>query len=153
MSSSVRSGCSPMISSFVMPSATIVTTVATGMRRPLIPGKPPIVSGSVVTRPNSTLRMLASATLARSLAIRDSLHLTYDEQPASAQEVVTMTSAEALTPWPSDEHVPIEELARRQGVEPVGSLDDLACPELWDSDEEYERFLADLYASRRSGLA
>jgi hypothetical protein len=79
--------------------------------------------------------------------------LTYDDQPASAQEVVTMTSAEVLTPWPSDEHVPIEELARRQGVEPVGSLDDLACPELWDSDEEYERFLADLYASRRSGLA
>jgi len=48
--------------------------------------------------------------------------------------------------------VPIEELARRQGVEPVESLDDLACPELWDSDEEYEGFLADLYASRRSGL-
>jgi len=64
-----------------------------------------------------------------------------------------MTSAEALTPWPSDDHVAIEELARRQGVEPVESLDDLACPELWDSDEEYEGFLADLYASRRSGLA
>ena len=64
-----------------------------------------------------------------------------------------MTSAESLTPWPSDDHVPIEELARRQGVEPVESLDDLACPELWDSDEEYEQFLADLYASRRSGLA
>lgn len=77
----------------------------------------------------------------------------HDEQAEPVQEVVTMTSAEALTPWPSDAHVPIEELARRQGVEPVGSLDDLACPELWDSDEEYERFLADLYASRRSGLA
>ena len=64
-----------------------------------------------------------------------------------------MTGAEALTPWSSDEHVPIEELARRQGVEPLRSLDDLACPELWASDEEYERLLADLYASRRSGLA
>jgi hypothetical protein len=64
-----------------------------------------------------------------------------------------MTGAEAPAPWPSDAHVPIEELARRQGVEPVQSLDDLACPELWDSAEEYERFLADLYASRRSGLA
>ena len=76
---------------------------------------------------------------------------TIGEEPV--REVVTMTSAEALTPWPSDDHVPIEELARRQGVEPVESLDDLACPELWDSDEEYERFLADLYESRQSSLA
>jgi len=53
----------------------------------------------------------------------------------------------------TDDHVPIEELARRQGAKPVESLDDLACPELWDSDEEYEQFLADLYASRRAGLA
>ena len=28
-----------------------------------------------------------------------------------SREVVTMTSAEALMPWPSDDHVPIEELA------------------------------------------
>jgi hypothetical protein len=74
-------------------------------------------------------------------------------QEEPAREVVTTTGAEALTPWSPDDHVPIEELARRQGVEPVGSLDDLACPELWASDEEYERSLADLYASRRSGLA
>jgi hypothetical protein len=64
-----------------------------------------------------------------------------------------MTGAEARTPWPSDDHVPIKELARRQGVEHAGSLDDLAYPELWDSDEEYERFVGDLYGSRRSGLA
>jgi hypothetical protein len=64
-----------------------------------------------------------------------------------------MTGADVPTPWPSDDHVPIEGLARRQGLEPVQSLGDLACPELWDSDEEYEQFLADLYASRRSGLA
>jgi len=64
-----------------------------------------------------------------------------------------MTGAGPPTPWPSNDHVPIEDLARRQGVEPVRSLDDLACPELWDSDEEYERFLADLYASRRCSLA
>jgi hypothetical protein len=67
--------------------------------------------------------------------------------------VVTTTGAEALTPWPSNDHVPIEDLARRQGIEPIGSLYDLACPELWDSEEEYERFLADLYASRRFGPA
>jgi hypothetical protein len=73
---------------------------------------------------------------------------------STLREVVsTTTGAESLSPWSSAEHVPIEELARRQGVQPVESLDDLACPGLWDSDEEYERFLADLYASRRSGLA
>ena len=44
-------------------------------------------------------------------------------------------------------------VARRQGVQHVESLDDLACPELWDSDEEYEWFLVDLYASRQSGVA
>jgi hypothetical protein len=37
------------------------------------------------------------------------------------------TGAESLSPWSSAEHVPIEELARRQGVRPLESLDDLAC--------------------------
>ncbi len=55
--------------------------------------------------------------------------------------------------WPSDDFVPTEELARRQGVKPITSVDELAQPDLWESDEEYEAFLADLYASRRVGLA
>ena len=96
---------------------------------------------------------LSAADKKRVAILGSSLHLTCDVQEGPAREVATTTGAEALTPWPPDDHVPIEELARRQGVEPVESLDDLACPELWDSDEEYERFLADLYASRRSGLA
>jgi hypothetical protein len=54
---------------------------------------------------------------------------------------------------PSDDFVPTEELARRQGVKPITSIDELAQPDLWESDEEYEAFLADLYASRRAGLA
>ncbi len=54
--------------------------------------------------------------------------------------------------WPADD-LPIEELARRQGVKAVASLDELAQPDLWESDEEYEEFLADLYASRRSDVA
>ena len=49
--------------------------------------------------------------------------------------------------------MPIEELARRQDVKPITSVDELAQPALWESDEEYEAFLADLYASRRAGLA
>ncbi len=54
---------------------------------------------------------------------------------------------------PVADEVPVEELARRQGVRPVESVDDMARPGLFDSDEEWEEFLADLYASRRSGLA
>ncbi len=55
--------------------------------------------------------------------------------------------------WPAEDDLPIEELARRQGVGPIASLDELAQPDLWDSDQEYEEFLADLYASRRSDVA
>ncbi len=53
---------------------------------------------------------------------------------------------------PADE-ISMEELARQQGVRPVESVDDMARPDLFDSEEEWEEFLADLYASRRSGLA
>jgi len=49
--------------------------------------------------------------------------------------------------------VPVEELVRQQGVRPVESVDDMARPGLFDSDEEWDEFLADLYASRRSSLA
>ncbi len=56
------------------------------------------------------------------------------------------------TPSAADQ-VPVEELARQQGVRPVGSVDDMARPGLFESDEEWEEFLADLYASRRSSLA
>lgn len=56
--------------------------------------------------------------------------------------------------WPAtDDEVPVEELARRQGARPVESVDDMARPDLFDSDQEWEEFLADLYASRHAGLA
>jgi hypothetical protein len=69
--------------------------------------------------------------------------------------VVIMSSdhAESLSSPSGPDDVPVEELARRQGVEPVTSVDDMARPGLFDSDEEWEEFVADLYASRRSGLA
>jgi hypothetical protein len=72
-----------------------------------------------------------------------------------ARKVVTMSS-EHTEPTPSPpaaDEVPVEELARRQGIKPVESVDDMARPGLFDSDEEWEEFLADLYASRRSGMA
>jgi hypothetical protein len=55
--------------------------------------------------------------------------------------------------WPADDFVSTEELARRQGVKPIKSVDDLAAEvDPFESDEEYEAFLADLYASRRASL-
>lgn len=72
---------------------------------------------------------------------------------SDTEEVVAITSLnDQSEPWP-EEDLTFDELARRQGVEPVAALSDLAQPGLWESDEEYEEFLADLYASRRAGLA
>lgn len=64
-----------------------------------------------------------------------------------------MTAEPHLAPRPDDEELSIEELARRQGVTSVTSLSELARPELWESDEEYDEFLADLYASRRGAAS
>jgi hypothetical protein len=66
---------------------------------------------------------------------------------------MTSSSADELPEWGTAEHVPVEELARRQGVRPIGSVDELARPDLFESDEELAEFLADLYASRHTGLA
>lgn len=55
--------------------------------------------------------------------------------------------------WPTDDFIPTEELVRRQGIQPIITVDDLAQPDPWESEEEYQEFLADLYASRRSGIS
>ena len=36
--------------------------------------------------------------------------------------------------WSTDDLVPTEELARRQGVKPITSVDEPAQPDLWESD-------------------
>jgi hypothetical protein len=56
-------------------------------------------------------------------------------------------------PWSADDFVTTEELIRSQGVKPIASVDELAHDDPFESDEEYEEFLADLYASRSSGLS
>jgi hypothetical protein len=66
---------------------------------------------------------------------------------------MTSNNAEPLPEWGTAEHVPVAELARRQGVRPIESVDELARPDLFESDEELNEFLADLYASRHTGLA
>jgi hypothetical protein len=40
----------------------------------------------------------------------------------------------------------------RRGIRPIESVDELARDDIFESDEELDAFLADLYASRRSGL-
>jgi hypothetical protein len=65
-----------------------------------------------------------------------------------------MPDAQRLpAPLPGQEHVPAAELARRQGVRPLSSAADLTQPGMFDSDEELDEFLADLYASRRAEAA
>jgi hypothetical protein len=62
------------------------------------------------------------------------------------------TGAESLSPWSSAEHVPIEELARRQGVQPVDPWMILPARSFGTPMRNMSGF-SDLYASRRSGLA
>ncbi len=65
---------------------------------------------------------------------------------------MTSSSVEPLPEWGTAEHVPAAELARRQGVRPIESVDELGRPGAFESDEELDEFLADLYASRHIGL-
>jgi hypothetical protein len=51
---------------------------------------------------------------------------------------------------PSAEELSTEDLGRRQGVRPVESVDDMTRPGLFESDHEWEVFLATLYAARHS---
>jgi hypothetical protein len=52
--------------------------------------------------------------------------------------------------WPHGDEVPIEDLARQQGVHPVTDLATLAHPDAWESEQKFQDFLADLHASRHS---
>ncbi|HYQ67087.1 hypothetical protein [Actinophytocola sp.] len=47
--------------------------------------------------------------------------------------------------------VSLDELARRKGIRPIQSMDDLAC-DVFDTDEELDEFLRDTYAARRADL-
>ncbi len=47
-------------------------------------------------------------------------------------------------------HFPAEELARQQGVEPIGDVSELY-GDFWPEDETCDEFLAWLYEFRRAG--
>lgn len=65
-----------------------------------------------------------------------------------------MTSnAEGSAPPPQRGSATLDELARRKGVRPVGSVDEMAEEDVFDSDDELESFLEHVYASRRADLA
>jgi hypothetical protein len=66
---------------------------------------------------------------------------------------VSTNNVEPLEHRPSDEDLPLEELARRKGVQPVQSLRDMVRPAVFESDEELEAFLAHVSASRHADLA
>jgi hypothetical protein len=55
--------------------------------------------------------------------------------------------------FPGPPPVSVGELARQQGVRPVRSFEDMRAADLWDSDEEFDAFLADVRASRQADLA
>lgn len=66
---------------------------------------------------------------------------------------VTSDHAKPFGAWSTEDEVPMEELARRQGVKPGESVESMARPELFESDEELDEFLTDMYASRRESIA
>lgn len=53
-----------------------------------------------------------------------------------------------------DDFVSTEELIRRHGARPISSVAELAADEdPFESDEEFDDFLTDLYATRRADIA
>jgi hypothetical protein len=64
---------------------------------------------------------------------------------------VTANNAEHVE-YPGGGELSVEELARRKDVRPVESVHDMARPDLFESDEELDAFLAHLLASRRADL-
>ena len=66
---------------------------------------------------------------------------------------MTSSNAGRLPEWGTAEHVPAEELLRRPGIRPIESVDELACPDLFESDDELDEFISFIHAARRTGLA
>ena len=60
------------------------------------------------------------------------------------------SSAEHVPASHAAPHCPAEDQIRQQGIRPIASVDELAFPGVWESDEELDEFLTDLYASRRA---
>jgi hypothetical protein len=46
----------------------------------------------------------------------------------------------------------LEEQARRRGIKPIRSVEDMARDDVFESDEELDAFLAHVYAERQANL-
>jgi hypothetical protein len=69
---------------------------------------------------------------------------------ANEAEVTVMSSGtDPATPPPSsDRNLSVEELARLQGVRPIGTVDELARDDVFETDEELDEFLEFITATR-----
>ena len=65
---------------------------------------------------------------------------------------MTTNSMDPVPELPDAAHVPAEELVRRQGARPIMSVGDMARPDLFESDEELDEFLVEVYAARRADV-
>lgn len=63
--------------------------------------------------------------------------------------MIRMSTPTHHEPQPAGDVISTEELIRCHAATPFRSIDDLPGGDPFGSDEEYEAFLADLYASRR----
>lgn len=64
-----------------------------------------------------------------------------------------MSTPDPPAPLPASDFISTDELVRRAGAGPVVAVNELVAEDPFSSDEEYEEFLADLYASRRASTA
>ena len=66
-----------------------------------------------------------------------------------------MSEAEPRLPAPSPgQRVPesVQDQARRRGIRPVTSVEEMARDDVFESDEELDAFLAHVYAERHANL-
>ncbi len=71
----------------------------------------------------------------------------------ASKGVLAVTSgAEHLPTQGVRGRIPLDELARRKGVRPVESVDEMAQDGVFESDEDVDAFLAHVHASRRADL-
>lgn len=65
---------------------------------------------------------------------------------------MTTSNVEWMPDLPAAGHVSAEELVRRQGARPITSVAAMARPDLFETDEELDEFLAEVYEARRADV-
>jgi hypothetical protein len=56
-------------------------------------------------------------------------------------------------PHPGRRRESLDEQVRRRGLKPIESVEDLKCDGAFETDEELDAFLAQVYAERHANLA